>query len=50
VEGAGLFAPDLDSRMADPAKRAQLLDMIRLTEQEPALLGSSPHLAVIAER
>lgn len=50
VEGVGVLAPDLDTRMADPAKRAHLLDPIRSVEQERTLLGATPHFAVIAEK
>ena len=36
--------------MADPAKRAQLVDLIRHVEQEPTLLGAAAHFAVVAVR
>ena len=44
------FAPDLDARMADPVRRAQLLDLIRQVEQEETLLGAASHIAGIAVR
>ena len=39
VQGPGELASDLEGRMSDPRKRAQLLDLIRSVEQETALLG-----------
>ena len=52
VQGPVQFAPDYEARMADPAKRAQLVDLIRLVEQEPTLLGAAAHFAfaVVAVR
>ncbi len=50
VEGPGEIAPDLDDRMSDPEKRAQLLDLIRSVEQEKTLLGASSHLVVVATK
>ena len=50
VQGPGLIATDLEGRMSDPAKRAQLLDLIRAVEQEPTLLGVSTHLVVVATK
>ncbi len=48
VQGPAQFAPDLDARMADPVRRAQLLDLIRQVEQEESLLGAASHIAGIA--
>ena len=44
VQGPARFAPDLEARMANPARRAQLLDLIRLVEQEETLLGAATHM------
>ena len=48
VEGPGQLATDLDRRMSGPAKRMQLLDVIRAVEHEPTLLGLSSHFVVVA--
>ncbi len=50
VQGPGLAATDLEGRMLDPTKRAQLLDLIRSVEQEPTLLGASTHFVVAATK
>ena len=50
VQGPGLIATDLEGRMSDPAKRAQLLDLIRSVEQEKTLLGVSSHFVVVATK
>ena len=50
VQGPGAVATDLDGRMSDPVKRAQLLDLIRSVEEEPTLLGMSAHFVVAAMR
>jgi ubiquinone/menaquinone biosynthesis C-methylase UbiE len=50
VEGMAHWIPDLAARLADPDKRAQLLDLIERTEREPAILGATAHLLAIARR
>ncbi|MGB3443047.1 MAG: class I SAM-dependent methyltransferase [Actinophytocola sp.] len=50
VEGMAHWIPDLADRLADPDKRAVLLELIERTEHEPALLGATAHLLVIARR
>ena len=50
VEGPGQLATDLDRRMSEPAKRMQLLDLIRAVEHEPTLLGLSSHFVVAARK
>ena len=50
VQGPAQFAADLDARMADPARRALLLDLIRLVEEEQTLLGAASHIALVAEK
>ena len=50
VKGPGEFAADLEERMSDPSKRAQLLDLIRSVEQEMILMGMSSHFVVVATK
>ena len=50
VQGPGEYATDLDERMADPRRREQLLDLIRMVEQERTLMGMASHLVVVAEK
>ena len=50
MQGPGQLATDLEERMSDPLKRAQLLDLIRSVEQEMTLLGVSSHLVVVATK
>ena len=50
VQGPGEYAKDLDDRMADPRKREQLLDLVRLVEQERTLMGMASHFVVTAEK
>jgi SAM-dependent methyltransferase len=48
VEGPGMILPDLDTRMADPADRAAILDAARALESVPDLIGFGPHLLATA--
>lgn len=50
VEGMAQWIPDLSERLADPDKRALLLELIERTEREPALLGATSHLLAVATR
>ncbi len=50
VEGPGWILPDVSERMADPGRRASLLDVARRLEVEPAMVGASAHLLAIARR
>ncbi len=47
VEGIGWAAPDIDDRMADRKKRAQLLRLLERLECEESILGASPHLLAV---
>ena len=48
VEGPGWLLSDLTARLADPRRRADLLQVARLLESEPAMIGVSAHLLVVA--
>lgn len=50
VEGPGGLAKDFEERWADPARRQQLLALMRKVEREPLMLGVSPHLLAIARK
>ncbi|MCB2223446.1 MAG: methyltransferase domain-containing protein [Actinobacteria bacterium] len=44
VEGISWAASDLSERLEDPERREIVLEIVRATETDPALLGASPHL------
>jgi ubiquinone/menaquinone biosynthesis C-methylase UbiE len=48
VEGPAWMLPDIQERLADPARRQRVLAAIRRVETEPSLLGASSHLLAIA--
>lgn len=48
IEGPGWMLPDVAERLADPSRRADLLQVARQLELEPAMLGVSAHLLVVA--
>lgn len=50
VEGAGWLVPELEGRWQDPAQRETILAAVRWTEQEPTVLGLSPHIMVVARK
>jgi ubiquinone/menaquinone biosynthesis C-methylase UbiE len=50
VEGVAGLAPDLDALLADPMTRSRILDVVRATEREPALLGASGHLLIAGHK
>ena len=45
-----MILPDLETRMADPADRAAILDAARALESVPELVGFGPHLLATAIR
>lgn len=49
VEGCIWFTPNLNEKWEDPACRERLLELVRLTESEPSLLGFSPHFLAVAK-
>jgi ubiquinone/menaquinone biosynthesis C-methylase UbiE len=48
IEGPGWLLPDVTARLADPRRRTDLLQLARLLESEPSMLGVSAHLLVVA--
>lgn len=50
IEGPVWLARDFNARWADPARREQLLALVRKVEREPALLGLSLHLLASARK
>jgi ubiquinone/menaquinone biosynthesis C-methylase UbiE len=50
VEGPGWMLPDVPERMAHVGRRAALLNVARLLEREPAVVGASAHLLAVAQR
>jgi ubiquinone/menaquinone biosynthesis C-methylase UbiE len=48
VEGPAFALPDFEARWARPETRETLLRYLRHVDEEPALLGASPHLLVCA--
>jgi ubiquinone/menaquinone biosynthesis C-methylase UbiE len=50
VEGPAWLLPDLDAWLADDGRRATLFHALAQLEAEPALLGVSAHLLVVAQR
>ncbi|PPK90175.1 ubiquinone/menaquinone biosynthesis C-methylase UbiE [Kineococcus xinjiangensis] len=50
VEGVARLAPELDALLDDPATRDRILDVVRATESEPALLGASGHLLIAGRK
>ena len=48
VEGPGWLLSDVTARLADPRRRADLLQVARLFESEPSVLGISAHLLAVA--
>jgi len=50
IEGFGPYLPDLKQRWQDQTYRTYLLDVLERTETEPSMLGTSPHVMVVATR
>jgi ubiquinone/menaquinone biosynthesis C-methylase UbiE len=50
LEGPGWILPDIEERMADSARRAALLEVARMLEREPSILGASAHLVAVGRR
>lgn len=50
LEGPGWFLADIEARLADPRRRADLLRVARLLEAEPSVIGISAHLLAVARK
>ena len=50
IEGIGYMMQDLDENWSDPDYRQLLLDIIKRTEEEPTLIGASPHIMCVGVR
>lgn len=50
VEGCAWLTPALAEKWQEPACRENLLTLVRMTEEEPSLLGLSPHFLAVAEK
>jgi hypothetical protein len=50
VEGVAWLAKDFERCWADAAQREKLLQWVRHSEHEPALLAASPHLLAVAHK
>jgi len=50
VEGCIWFTPHLQEKWEDDASRERLLDIVRITETEPEMMGMSPHFLVVARK
>ena len=50
VEGCIWFTPHFQEKWEDKASRERLLDLVRMTETEPEMMGMSPHFLVVARK
>ena len=50
VEGCIWFTPHREEKWADEASRERLMDIVRITESEPEMMGMSPHFLVLARK
>ena len=50
IEGPGWLLSDVNARLEDVRRRADLLRVARMFESEPSLLGISAHLLVVARK
>jgi SAM-dependent methyltransferase len=48
VEGPAWLIPDAEARWSDARRRAQLMDLLRRLESDPAVLAMSAHLLLLA--
>jgi SAM-dependent methyltransferase len=50
IEGPGWILPDLPDRWNDPERRDVVIQVARMLESEPAMLGCSAHLMIVARK
>ena len=50
MQGPGEYARDMEARLSEPTKKGQLLELIRLVEEERTLMGMASHLVIVAEK
>jgi len=50
IEGPAWMSQEFDTAWDDPAKRERILEISRLAEKDPAVIGGSPHVAFMARR
>jgi SAM-dependent methyltransferase len=50
IEGPGWILPDLSDRWNDPERRDIVIQVARMLESEPSMLGSSAHLMVVGRK
>ena len=50
IEGPGWLLPDVNVRLEDARRRADLLRVARMFESEPSLLGISAHLLLVERK
>ncbi len=50
IEGCVWFTPGLNEKWEDLPARERLLEILRLTEEEPSILGFSPHFLAVARK
>jgi SAM-dependent methyltransferase len=50
IEGPGWLLPDIAERMRDQSSRSQVLQVARLLEVDPTVIGASAHLLAVGRR
>jgi SAM-dependent methyltransferase len=50
VEGPAWLLPKLAERLHDPAKKAQMVELLRAVEVDPSLIGMSAHFLAVARK
>ena len=50
IEGPAWLLPDFDARWSDPARRSTMIEVARMLESEPAMIGCSAHLLAVGRR